>query len=93
MEIFGKIALGFFVGVLCGLVPLIYGLIKGSVKLSITGIILCALSGSLFSFLDKSPFSAFVVAILFVVIIIANKKHSSHRDNEEEDDDFDNDIT
>ena len=93
MEIFGKIALGFFVGVLCGLVPLIYGIIKKSHKLAVLGILLSALCGSLFSFLDKSPFSAFVVAILFVVIIIANQKHNAHRNSEDEDDDFDNDIT
>ena len=93
MEMLGKISLGFFVGVLCGLVPLIYGIIKKSHKLAILGIFLSALCGSLFSFLDRSPFSAFVVAILFVVIIIANQKHKSHHENEDDDDEFDNDIT
>ena len=93
MEIFGKIALGFFVGVLCGLIPMIYGTIKKSYKLAVLGTVLSALCGSLFSFLDKSPFSAFVVAILFVIIIIANQKHNAHRDSEENDDDFYNDIT
>ena len=90
-----KIVVGFFVGLLCGIVPLIYGLLKKSRALAIWGIIASALTGILFNVLDKSPFSAIVVAILFILIIVAsNKRREKLRsdedpDNTDEDDDHD----
>ncbi len=88
MELVWKMILGFFVGILCGLVPFIYGFIKANRKLAAVSIILTALSGLLFSVLDKSPFSAFVVAIMFVVINIAsNKRKSLHNQDDNEDGD------
>lgn len=91
MELFGKIILGFFVGMLCGLVPLIYGFIKANRKLAVLGIVSTALSGTLFSLLDKSPFTSFVVAVLFVLIIIASNKHTSRHN--QDDYENDNDIS
>ncbi len=90
-----KIIIGFFVGVLCGIVPLCFGFIKKSKVLGIIGIVASAGAGALFNSLDKSPFSALVVAILFIFIIIANNKrrsgHSSE-DNYDGSDTFDTDI-
>ena len=87
-----KIIVGFFVGLLCGLDPLIYGLLSKHRALAVGGIAAAALAGALFNFLDKSPFSAMVVAILFVIIIIANNKRRSKLMQEDEDDDDIDDI-
>ena len=95
MEI--KIIIGFFVGLLCGIVPLVFGLLKKSKLLGILGTVASVGAGILFSALEKSPFSALVVAVLFIFIIIASNKR---REKEEEDDndyddsdDIDPDIT
>lgn len=86
MGVFGKILLGFFVGLLCGLVPLIYGILTNNRTIGIVGTVVTALSGILFSLLDKSPFTAMVVSVLFVLIIIANKKRQSHSTDDDESD-------
>lgn len=88
MGVFGKILLGFFVGLLCGLIPLIYGFLTHQRLSGIIGIVATSLTGVLFSLLDKSPFTAIVVAVLFILFNIANKKRNSHSA-----DDNDNDIT
>ncbi len=90
-----KIVIGFFVGVLCGIVPLCFGFLKKSKLLGITGIVASAGAGALFNALDKSPFSALVVAVLFIFIIIAsNKRRSKHTsdDTYEDRDSFDPDA-
>lgn len=87
MGVFGKILLGFFVGLLCGLVPLIYGFLTNKRIFGIVGIAVTAVSGIVFSILDKSPFTAMVIAALFLLFNFAdNKRHSKHKD------DTDNDI-
>ena len=88
MGVFGKILLGFFVGLLCGLVPLIYGFLTNHRISGIVGIIATILAGVLFSLLDKSPFTVLVVAILFILFNIANKKRNSHSNDE-----IDSDLT
>lgn len=88
-----KIVIGFFVGLLCGIVPLFFGLLKKSKILGISGTVASAGAGVLFSALDKSPFSALVVAILFIVIIIASNKRRSNEEEYDDDDDIDPDIT
>ncbi len=90
-----KIIIGFFVGVLCGIVPLCFGFLKKRKLLGIIGIIASAGAGALFNALDKSPFSALVVAVLFIFIIIAsNKRRSKHSadDTYEDRDSFDPDA-
>lgn len=83
---FTKIIVGFFVGLLCGLIPLIYGLLSKNRALAIGGIVASSFAGLLFNILDKSPFSAIVVAILFVIIIIASNKRRSKLAQDDEDD-------
>ena len=83
---FTKIIVGFFVGFLCGVIPLIYGLLSKNRALAIGGIAASAVAGLLFNLLDKSPFSAIVVAILFVIIIIANNKRRRKLAQDEDDD-------
>lgn len=85
-----KIIVGFFVGVLCGVIPLIFGFLKDQKLLGIVGIIVSAGAGALFNALDKSPFSAFVVAILFILIIIAINKRRTLKDDDFDDDSDDN---
>ena len=81
-----KIIVGFFVGLLCGVVPLIYGLLTKSRALAIGGISASALAGILFNVLDKSPFSSIVVAVLFVIIIIASNKRKNKHTQDDIDD-------
>lgn len=87
-----KIIIGFFVGVLCGIVPLCFGFLKKNRIIGIIGAVASAAAGTLFNVLDKPPFTALFVAILFVVIIIANNKRKSNAENDEVYDDFDQDI-
>ena len=87
-----KIIIGFFIGVLCGIVPLCFGFLKNSRVLGIIGAVMSAAAGTLFNVLDKPPFTALFVAILFVVIIIANNKRRSKAENDEIFDDLDQDI-
>jgi hypothetical protein len=91
MDVFGRILLGFFVGALCGLIPLIYGLLTKHMLSAIGGIIASAFTGALFSYLNKSPFTAMVTAALFILINIASRKR--HKTSSENDFNDDNDIT
>ena len=86
-----KIAIGFFIGLLCGVIPLIYGLLTKCRALAFGGLLASVVAGILFNVLEKSPFSAIVVAILFVIIIVVrNKRHAKHDDSDELlDDEFD----
>ena len=84
-----KIIVGFFVGLLCGVIPLIYGLLSKNRPLAFGGIAASSVAGILFNILDKSPFSAVVVAVLFVIIIIANNKRRSKMNQEEDGADAD----
>lgn len=85
----GKVVLGFFVGLLCGLIPFFYGFLKKYRKIAIIGIVVTALAGILFSVLEKSPFSSVVVAVLFIFIIIINERKNSHKNFDDEDEDED----
>ena len=85
----GKVVLGFFVGLLCGLIPFFYGFLKKFRKIAILGISVTVLSGILFSVLEKSPFSSVVVAVLFIFIIIINERKKAHNLLDDEDDDED----
>jgi NhaP-type Na+/H+ or K+/H+ antiporter len=87
LELLGKIMLGFFVGLLCGLVPLIYGFLTGHKITALAGCLVSALTGALFSALGRSPFIAVVVAMIFILFHIANTKrlaHEEHENNESE---------
>ena len=88
MGVFGKILLGFFVGSLCGLVALIYGLVTHHRLSGIIGIIATATVGVIFSLLDKSPFSSLVVSFLVILFNIANNKRKQHLNEDDTDNDF-----
>ena len=84
MGVAGKILLGFFVGFLCGLVPLIYGIISKHKIVSFIGLTISAATGALFSFINKSPFTAMIMSIIFVIFIFSmNKKEIEHHNDEE----------
>ncbi len=80
-----KILIGFFVGVMCGLVPLIFGLLSKSLVFGVIGISASALTGVLFSVLDKSPFYAIGIALIFAVILFAKNKNQKKHDDHHED--------
>ena len=84
MGVAGKILLGFFVGFLCGLVPLIYGIISKHKIISFIGLAASSATGSLFSLIDKSPFTAMIMSIIFVIFIFSvNKKEIEHIEEDE----------
>ncbi len=81
----GKILIGFFVGVMCGLIPLIFGLLTKSPIFGIIGIVSSALTGVLFSILGKSPFYAIGIALIFAVVLFAKNKNRKKHDDHHED--------
>ncbi len=86
------ILIGLIIGVLCGIVPLIFGLIIKNNILGIAGLISSAISGIVFAILDKSPFTAIGISIVFIVFLFANyKKKNSHHDDYEHEEFFDDD--
>ena len=80
-----KILIGFFIGALCGIVPLAFGLLTKHKILAIVAIVATALSGAGFGVLEKSPFTAIGVAVIFVVVLFAKNKNK----NAQHDDDHD----
>lgn len=80
----GKILLGFFVGFLCGLIPLVYGIISKHKTVSFIGLIASSATGALFSLANKSPFTAMIMSLIFVIFLFSmNKKETEHHDDEE----------
>ena len=49
----GKLLLGFFVGFLCGLTPLVYGIILRHKLIAFIGLAASAITGAIFSVMDK----------------------------------------
>ncbi len=83
MDTVGKILLGFFVGFLCGLIPLVYGIISSHKIVSFIGLGASSITGSLFSLIDKSPFTAMIMALIFVIFIYSmNKKNAEHQEDD-----------
>lgn len=80
-----KLIIGFFIGLLCGLIPLIYGLLTNHKISAIIGLVASALTGVLFAFLNKQPFTAMVVAVLFVLFNIADSKRHGKSKNSDND--------
>lgn len=85
-----NILIGLLAGLLCGLVPLIYGILQKATLWAVVGITITTIGGVIFSLFGKSPFSAIVIAVLFILFIVAEQKHKSkHAENREEHDDYD----
>ena len=83
-----KILIGFLIGLVCGVAPLVFGILTKHKYLGIIGISVTSLFGLLFSVLDKSPFNEIIVAIVFLLFNFAsNKKRQKKNDEEDEDDD------
>ena len=80
------ILLGFFVGALCGIVPLLFGLLTKHKILGIIGIASSAVSGVIFALLDKSPFTSIGVAIVFAIAIFAKNKNKNSSDDKDDHD-------
>ena len=85
-----EIIVCFFIGLLCGIIPLIFGLLKKSHWLGLFGIAASAFAGALFNALNGSPFSAIAVAVLFIFIIIAKNKRKEKLMQDDENDGEDN---
>ena len=85
-----KIMVGFFVGLLCGVIPLVLGFLTKHKIIGLVGIAVTVGFGILFSTLEKSPFTAVGVAILFAIIIFLSNRNK-HRLHEDDEDEFLND--
>ncbi|MBE6706990.1 MAG: hypothetical protein E7577_05040 [Ruminococcaceae bacterium] len=81
-----NVFVGLFIGLLCGLIPLIYGILRKATIWAIIGIALTAVSGVIFSIFDKSPFNAIVISVLFILFIVAEQKRKSKHDEHDEHD-------
>ena len=82
---FGDVLVGFFIGALCGIIPLAFGLLTKHKILGIIAIIVTALSGVGFDLLEKSPFTAMGVAIIFLVFLFAKNKNKNTKHEEDHD--------
>lgn len=80
-----KILVGFFVGALCGAVPLAFGLLTKHKILAIVSIAVTALAGAGFGIIEKSPFTAIGVAIIFIIVILAKNKNKNNHTEEDHD--------
>lgn len=82
-----NILIGFSLGALCGIVPLAFGLLTKHKILAIVSIVVTSLSGVVFELLEKSPFTAIGVAIIFIVFLFAKNK-SKHAHNEDDHEEY-----
>lgn len=78
--------IGIFVGALCGVIPLVYGLLTRHKILAIVAVFTTVISGVVFVLLNKPPFTAIGIAIIFLVFIFAKNKnkHAVDEENHEE---------
>lgn len=82
------ILIGFFVGLLCGILPLVFGVVLKNMLMGAIGIVSSALSGMVFAFLGKSPFTAIGIALVFIIAIFANHKRKNMRENDSDNNEF-----
>ena len=64
MDVGDALLVGFIVGVVCGLAPLISGFLTGRVGLGVAGLVVTAISGALLGLLLAVP-----VAIVFTLAV------------------------
>lgn len=86
MAVWEKAILGFFVGLLCGAVPLAFGVLTKHIKHGVFGILASAAFGIIFSLIDKSPFTAMGIAVVFVMFIFASNKRKNKSTDDDDDD-------
>jgi uncharacterized membrane protein len=85
------ILIGFFVGLLCGILPLVFGVVLKNMLMGTIGIVSSALSGMVFALLGKSPFTAIGIALVFIIAIFANHKRKNMRENGSDNNEFSDD--
>ena len=82
----GKYISGLLIGMLCGLVPLLFCLISRHKALGIVGGSMTAVSGVIFVLLDKSPFTAIAIAAIFSIFNIARCNKGKYRQDDADED-------
>ena len=78
--------LGFFIGLLCGVVPLAVGLLTKHKIMGIIGVLATVLSSIIFVLFDKSPFTSIGVALVFLIIIFTKNKNKNKDPHSDQDD-------
>ena len=82
--------IGIFIGALCGVIPLVYGMLTQHRALAIVAVVSTVISGVVFVLLNKPPFTAIGIAIIFLVFIFAKNKNK-HSEDEEDHEEYLND--
>ena len=78
--------LGFFVGALCGVAPIVIGFLTKHKWIGIIGAVVTVLSSLIFVLLDKSPFTAIGIALVVLIIIFKKNKNKDHHDDRDDHD-------
>lgn len=78
--------LGFFVGILCGIIPIVFGLLTKHTVTGIIGACATALSGVVFVLFDKSPFTSIGIALVFLIVIFTKNKNKNKDHHDDQDD-------
>ncbi|MBQ7829465.1 MAG: hypothetical protein IJ345_04275 [Clostridia bacterium] len=85
-----SLLVGIFVGLLCGLIPLGFGILKKDYLWAAIGMVLTVITGVVFALLNKSPFTSAITAILFLLFIFATQKRKEkHSEDHDETDHLD----
>ena len=76
----GAIVGALFIGAVCGLIPLIAGLIKKRIALAVSGFIVCMICGFILGVILALP-----VAIIFLVVILLTSKDKKEPETSSDD--------
>lgn len=87
-----SLIVGIFVGLLCGLIPLGFGILKKDYLWAAIGMALTVTTGIVFSLLNKSPFTSAITAILFLLFIFATQKRKEKTSDEHDETDHLDDL-
>ena len=73
-----KIFIGAAIGLGCGVIPLLIGILVKHKLIGIIGLASCTAGGVLFAFLDKPPITSIAIAAVFLIIILMTKIERHH---------------
>lgn len=82
----GDYLIGLLIGILCGAIPLLFGIFTSHKLLGIIGASVSVIAGPIFVLLEKSPFTAIGVAAIFTIFNFAThrNKNKPHHDDDED---------
>ena len=75
---FISLIVGAAIGLGCGVIPLVVGILTKQKLTGIIGIVSCTVGGVLFAVLEKPPITSISIAALFLIVIFMTKKKEEH---------------